>query len=327
MASDYPGDDTRLDLDALADALVAAAVDAHVEAFTVIGFSLGTAVAVRAAVRHPGRVRGLLLAAGFAKPDNRARIIGSAEMLCARPEFVPGRARLPADEQRLALFVVVDAEAVVDAARRFDGGAHFDKVLALDADGEHLGGGVGRWPPPPVGVVTGVRCPQVIGRAEAFDCARLAVVGGEHGDVATQTRTDSAYSADEFRPSDGLPRVVVHREHRRPRQRRDRENRKEQHGRADRVHRHDRTGPGPAPTPLTEQGGQRHRARGEQDRIHPAQVIGLPAGQQKDDEQQTVGDGKGAIARFPPEPQQPVDPQRRQQRTHQPQLQQHERDR
>ncbi|WP_431971100.1 alpha/beta fold hydrolase [Nocardia sp. bgisy134] len=74
VASDYPGDDTRLDLDALADALVAAAVDARVETFTVLGFSLGTAVAVRAAVRHPDRVRGLLLAAGFAKPDNRARI-------------------------------------------------------------------------------------------------------------------------------------------------------------------------------------------------------------------------------------------------------------
>ncbi|GAA2125931.1 alpha/beta fold hydrolase [Glycomyces algeriensis] len=71
VGSDYPADDTELTLDTLADALVADAVAAGVEAFTVIGFSLGTTVAVRAAVRHPERVRGLVLAAGFAKADNR----------------------------------------------------------------------------------------------------------------------------------------------------------------------------------------------------------------------------------------------------------------
>ncbi|MEU4647853.1 alpha/beta fold hydrolase [Nocardia fluminea] len=73
VASDYPGDDTPLNLDDLADALVAAAVDAGVDTFTIIGFSLGTAVAVRAAARHPDRVTGLLLTAGLAAPDNRAR--------------------------------------------------------------------------------------------------------------------------------------------------------------------------------------------------------------------------------------------------------------
>lgn len=74
VASDYPGDDTPLTLDALADALVAAAVDAGVETFTIVGFSLGTAVAVRAAARHPERVTGLLLTAGLATPDHRARL-------------------------------------------------------------------------------------------------------------------------------------------------------------------------------------------------------------------------------------------------------------
>ena len=69
--SDYPADDTPLDLDALADALVAAAAT---ERFTIIGYSLGTAVAVRAAVRHPERVTGLVLAAGLAEPDNRVRL-------------------------------------------------------------------------------------------------------------------------------------------------------------------------------------------------------------------------------------------------------------
>ncbi|WP_026924939.1 alpha/beta fold hydrolase [Glycomyces arizonensis] len=70
-ASDYPTDDTPLDLDGLADALVDAAAT---ERFAVIGFSLGTAVAVRAATRHPDRVSGLVLAAGIARADNRLRL-------------------------------------------------------------------------------------------------------------------------------------------------------------------------------------------------------------------------------------------------------------
>ncbi|QLY33364.1 alpha/beta fold hydrolase [Nocardia huaxiensis] len=75
IGSDYPADDTVLDLDELADALVAEAVAAGADRFTIIGYSLGTAVAVRAAVRHPDRVGALILAAGFAKADNRARVI------------------------------------------------------------------------------------------------------------------------------------------------------------------------------------------------------------------------------------------------------------
>ncbi|MFI0260517.1 alpha/beta fold hydrolase [Streptomyces sp. NPDC017056] len=80
VAPDYPGSgdtpraDGPLELDALADALVAEAVTAGVETFTLIGFSLGTAVAVRAATRHPERVRGLVLTAGLAKPDHYANI-------------------------------------------------------------------------------------------------------------------------------------------------------------------------------------------------------------------------------------------------------------
>ncbi|MEV6554122.1 alpha/beta hydrolase [Nocardia sp. NPDC051756] len=74
VASDYPDSDIQLTLDGLADALAAAAVDAGVETFALVGYSLGSAVAVRAATRHPDRVRGLILAAGFAKADNRARL-------------------------------------------------------------------------------------------------------------------------------------------------------------------------------------------------------------------------------------------------------------
>lgn len=80
VAPDYPGSGETpratgpLTLDGLADALVAQAVAAGVETFTLVGFSLGTAVSVRAAARHPERVHGLVLTAGLARPDRHADI-------------------------------------------------------------------------------------------------------------------------------------------------------------------------------------------------------------------------------------------------------------
>ncbi|MGW2405324.1 alpha/beta fold hydrolase [Streptomyces sp. NPDC001739] len=80
VAPDYPGSGNTprasgpLELDALADALVAEATGAGMDTFTVIGFSMGTAVSVRAAARHPERVRGLVLTAGLAKADARTRV-------------------------------------------------------------------------------------------------------------------------------------------------------------------------------------------------------------------------------------------------------------
>ncbi|KPC59412.1 alpha/beta fold hydrolase [Streptomyces chattanoogensis] len=80
VAPDYPGsgDTPRatgpLSLDGLADALVAEATANGLETFTLIGFSMGTAVSVRAAARHPERVRGLVLTAGLAKADTRASL-------------------------------------------------------------------------------------------------------------------------------------------------------------------------------------------------------------------------------------------------------------
>ncbi len=80
IGADYPGSGatprstTPLSLDGLADSLVAAAVRAGVPRFTVLGYSLGTAVAVRAATRHPERVTGLILTAGFSRLDNRMRL-------------------------------------------------------------------------------------------------------------------------------------------------------------------------------------------------------------------------------------------------------------
>ncbi|WP_409462827.1 alpha/beta fold hydrolase [Amycolatopsis sp. GA6-003] len=72
VGADYPVAGGTLD--ELADGLVATAVDAGVEKFTVLGYSLGTAVAVRVATRHPERVTGLILTAGLARPDARMEL-------------------------------------------------------------------------------------------------------------------------------------------------------------------------------------------------------------------------------------------------------------
>lgn len=77
VAPDYPGagttpvQDEPLDLDDLADRLVATAVGAGLERFTLVGYSLGSCVSIRATTRHPDRVSALALVAGFARPDAR----------------------------------------------------------------------------------------------------------------------------------------------------------------------------------------------------------------------------------------------------------------
>ncbi|CAM00298.1 pimeloyl-ACP methyl ester carboxylesterase [Saccharopolyspora erythraea NRRL 2338] len=80
VAADYPGSgatpraDGPLRLDDLADDLVATAVDAGVETFAILGYSMGTAVAIRAATRHPRRVSALVLTAGLTHPDRHLRL-------------------------------------------------------------------------------------------------------------------------------------------------------------------------------------------------------------------------------------------------------------
>jgi pimeloyl-ACP methyl ester carboxylesterase len=80
VGPDYPGSGATprspgpLELDHLADGLVRTAVDAGVDRFTVLGYSLGAAVAVRIATRHAERVTGLVLTAGFPRVDNRFRL-------------------------------------------------------------------------------------------------------------------------------------------------------------------------------------------------------------------------------------------------------------
>ncbi|MER7703151.1 alpha/beta fold hydrolase [Kitasatospora sp. NPDC097605] len=82
VAPDYPGSGDSPDepgtphsLDELADRLVAAADEAGLAGFDLAGYSLGAAVAVRIATRHPGRVRSLLLLAGVAGGSQRLRLL------------------------------------------------------------------------------------------------------------------------------------------------------------------------------------------------------------------------------------------------------------
>ncbi|MEU3712879.1 alpha/beta fold hydrolase [Streptomyces catenulae] len=93
IGPDYPGSgNTRLPeealtLDGLADYLVASAVRAGVDSFALSGFSMGTAIAVRAATRHPERVTALILSSGFAFPNPRLRlVIETWRSLGKRPE-------------------------------------------------------------------------------------------------------------------------------------------------------------------------------------------------------------------------------------------------
>ncbi|MGA5823760.1 alpha/beta fold hydrolase [Kitasatospora sp. NPDC094028] len=67
-----PSTPAPLELDTLADELVAAADAEGLGTFAVCGYSLGGPVAIRAAVRHPGRVTALVLSATFAGLDTRA---------------------------------------------------------------------------------------------------------------------------------------------------------------------------------------------------------------------------------------------------------------
>lgn len=81
IGMNYPGSGATpeapdmLELTVLADSLVATAVDAGFDRFPILGLSLGTAVAVTAAARHPDRVNGLLLTVGFARSDQQLRLV------------------------------------------------------------------------------------------------------------------------------------------------------------------------------------------------------------------------------------------------------------
>lgn len=72
---DYPGSGQTppapepLSADDMADQLIAAASAESLGSFAIAGWSLGSAIAIRAAVRHRERVSALVLTSGFARAD------------------------------------------------------------------------------------------------------------------------------------------------------------------------------------------------------------------------------------------------------------------
>lgn len=80
IAPDNPGSggtplpDGPLSLDAVADRVVRTAQEAGLDRFAAVGLSMGAAITIRLAARHPGLVTGLGLIAGFARPDARTRL-------------------------------------------------------------------------------------------------------------------------------------------------------------------------------------------------------------------------------------------------------------
>lgn len=80
VAPYYPGTgpspraSEALQLDELADRAVAAADVAGLPRFDVLGYSLGSAVAIRIATRHPDRVSRLVLTAGIARASTSLRL-------------------------------------------------------------------------------------------------------------------------------------------------------------------------------------------------------------------------------------------------------------
>ncbi|MEU2424043.1 alpha/beta fold hydrolase [Streptomyces sp. NPDC007851] len=87
LLADLPGPDHGgpvsgpLRAEALADQVAATARDAGLRDFVIAGTSLGAAVAVKVAARHPDRVRGLFTLCGFARP--RTALWLSLEMWAA----------------------------------------------------------------------------------------------------------------------------------------------------------------------------------------------------------------------------------------------------
>jgi pimeloyl-ACP methyl ester carboxylesterase len=147
VGPDYPGSgatprsDHPLDLDEVTDELVAIAVGAGLERFAVLGYSLGAAVAVRAATRHPDRVTGLILTSGFARLDNRIRLAVDvwAALLHDDPRLLAKFLLLTAGGRQVGSLTPEQLETAVDELAAFvpDGSPEqVDLVARVDTRAE-----------------------------------------------------------------------------------------------------------------------------------------------------------------------------------------------
>lgn len=119
IGPNYPGSDGSPDPTAplrladLADAIVQAGVDAGFERFPVLGLSLGSAVAVTAAARHPERVSGLVLTVGLDAIDAQGATFAALFSSLARARRIDDLARvlfLATDPTTLAAVSPAEAE-------------------------------------------------------------------------------------------------------------------------------------------------------------------------------------------------------------------------
>lgn len=144
IAPDLPGSGGSpkaagpLDLDELADDIVDVAVRAGHESFFVSGYSMGSAVAVTAAVRHPERVRGLVLSAPFTKFDaaTRAKILHWRSLLDGS-RAVLSRFILSAMCSKEFLAQLTPAQAagfaeLIEASVPAGSASHVDLILRID---------------------------------------------------------------------------------------------------------------------------------------------------------------------------------------------------
>lgn len=128
-----------LQLDELADQLVASAVAQGHGSFAVLGESLGSAVAVRVASRHPQRVTALVLTAGFPIADPVLALAAQLIKALARADEWSAVARLAClsclSPARLAEISQADLDAMVAQTQEgMPPGTvdHFDLVSRVD---------------------------------------------------------------------------------------------------------------------------------------------------------------------------------------------------
>ncbi|MEV5599394.1 alpha/beta hydrolase [Streptomyces sp. NPDC052496] len=131
-----------LRLDDLADGLVDAATAAGHASFPVIGESLGCAVALRAATRHPDRITALVLTAGFASADPVLRLNSELIQALGQGGELAAAARLACLSclSQTELAQLSDAEIDDRVAETLAGLKpalrHFDLVCRVDVHGD-----------------------------------------------------------------------------------------------------------------------------------------------------------------------------------------------